>query len=192
MRARRWLPWIIGALLAGLACDRNLEPYDPNEQPRQPDLSKIFPAGAERAERAQPGLVAAPGMEQQRGTAPAAEAGAPIHGTVRLAPELAERVPTGAVLFLIARNAAGGPPLAVKRIPSPSFPLEFELGADDRMIQAMPFAGEMTLSARLDADGNATSRTPGDLQGAAAAPVHPGATGVEVLIDQALPAAPQG
>jgi cytochrome c-type biogenesis protein CcmH len=190
MRARRWL-LLLGALLAWLGCDRNLEPYDPNEQPRQPDLSKIFPAGAERAERAQPGLVAAPGMEE-RGTAPAAEAGEPIHGTVRIAPELASQVPSGAVLFLIARNAAGGPPLAVKRIQSPSFPLEFELGADDRMIQAMPFAGEMALSARLDADGNATSRTPGDLQGAAAAPVHPGATGVEVLIDQALPAAPQG
>jgi cytochrome c-type biogenesis protein CcmH len=190
MRARRRL-FLLGALLAGLGCDRNLEPYDPNEQPRQPDRSKIFPAGAERAERAQPGLVAAPGMEQ-RGTAPAAEAGDPIHGTVRIAPELASQVPSGAVLFLIARNAAGGPPLAVKRIPSPTFPLEFELGADDRMIQAMPFAGEMTLSARLDADGNATSRTPGDLQGASAAPVHPGATGVEVLIDQALPDAPQG
>jgi cytochrome c-type biogenesis protein CcmH len=191
MRAlRRIVP--IAAALAALACDRNLEPYDPSEQPRQPDLSKIFPAGAERAERAQPGLAPAPGMEERGAPAVAAEAGEPIHGTVRISPELVSRVPDGAVLFLIARNAAGGPPLAVKRIPSPSFPLEFELGADDRMIQAMPFAGEMTLSARIDADGNATSRTPGDLQGASAAPVRPGARGVEVLIDQALPDAPQG
>ena len=75
MRAlRRIIP--IAVALAGLGCDRNLEPYDPNEQPRQPDLSKIFPAGAERAERAQPGLAPVPGMEE-RGTQAVAEAGEP-------------------------------------------------------------------------------------------------------------------
>ena len=48
---------------------------------------------------------------------------------------------------------------------APSFPLDFSLGPEDRMIQAMPFAGPLGLSARIDADGNATSREPGDLQG---------------------------
>ena len=75
------------------------------------------------------------------------------------------------MLFLIARTAAAGPPLAVKRIEAPSFPLDFEIGPDDRMIQAMPFAGSVQLTARLDSDGNATSRTPGDLQGVAGQPV---------------------
>jgi hypothetical protein len=80
----------------------------------------------------------------------------------------------------------------VKRIVSPSFPLEFELGPGDRMIQTMPFAGPMTLTARVDADGNAMSRAPGDLFGDAAAPVDPGATGIDVVIDEAIPSAPEG
>ena len=37
----------LAAALAG--CDRNIEPFVEGEQPRQPDLSAIFPEGAERA-----------------------------------------------------------------------------------------------------------------------------------------------
>ena len=107
-----------------------------------------------------------PPPEAERGAAPlAAESGAPIHGTLRLAAELQGAQPSGAVLFLIARTAAAGPPLAVKRIEAPRFPLDFEIGPADRMLATMPFAGAIQLSARLDSDGNATSRTPGDLTG---------------------------
>ena len=35
------------------------------------------------------------------------------------------------------------------------------------MIKSRPFVGPLQITARLDADGNATSRTPGDLQGTA-------------------------
>ena len=38
------------SLVALLGCDRNMEPFAPGEEPRQPDLSKIFPAGAEQAD----------------------------------------------------------------------------------------------------------------------------------------------
>jgi hypothetical protein len=74
----------------------------------------------------------------------------------------------------------------VRRIPSPSFPLAFSIGPDDRMIASRPFVGPLNLTARLDGDGNATTRSPGDLQGAAAAPVDPGASGVVVVLDEAL------
>jgi len=50
----------------------------------------------------------------------------------------------------------------------------------------MPFAGEMQLSARIDSDGNAMTRTPGDLQGSSKTPHTPGERGVELLIDEAL------
>jgi hypothetical protein len=173
------------AALAGLAaCDRNIEPYDPNEVPEQPDLSRIFPAGAEQSPLDEaPTLPPAP-----RGAPPVAAAaeGAPIRGTITVAPELAGRVPAGAVLFLIARRGGAGPPLAVQRIPQPRFPLEFSIGPQDRMIQAIPFAGELELSARIDADGNAMSRQPGDLEGRAAGPVEPGASGVAIAIDSVL------
>jgi hypothetical protein len=54
------------------------------------------------------------------------------------------------------------------------------------MIEQMPFAGPLRLSARLDADGNATTRNPGDLQGSAPDAVEPGAGGVRIRIDEAL------
>ena len=178
-------------VLALAACDRNLEPFDPNEQPREPDLSKIFPVGAESAEPAQPGLPPPPGEDRGAPDLPsevaaAGSTAAPITGTVALAPELAGKTPANAVLFIIARRGAG-PPLAVKRVPNPSFPVEYSIGPDDRMIQSMPFTGPIELTARIDGDGNATSRSPGDVMGTAqTGPVEPGATGVAILLDTPL------
>jgi hypothetical protein len=176
------------AVAALAACDRKLEPFDPAEQPRQPDLSKIFPEGAEAPPVAPDGSIELPPPPSaERGAAPvAAESGQPIHGTLRLAAELEGAQPSGAVVFLIARTAGAGPPLAVKRIEAPRFPLDFEIGPADRMLATMPFAGAIQLSARLDSDGNATSRTPGDLMGVAHQPVAPGASGVEIVLDQKL------
>ena len=56
----------------------------------------------------------------------------------------------------------------------------------DRMIQSMPFAGEIWISARVDADGNAMTRSPGDLQSASGIPNTPGDRGVTLLIDEVL------
>ena len=178
--------YVLAALLAclALACDRNVEPFVPGEEPRQPDLSRIFPAGAERAEQRGGGAELPPAGEQGgRGLDPSAEA-PPIRGVIRLAEGFS--APPNAVLFLIARGGAGGPPLAVQRIPAPRFPLEFELGPADRMIRTRPFAGELQLTARLDQDGDAGSRSPGDLEGAAAGAHPPGATGVEIVLDRGL------
>ena len=196
--------WIVASLcLVGVACDRRIEPFDPNEKVAAPDLSKIFPAGADRApadgslaSEMGGGGAPAPGSSRTGGTppgaAPAANAanaaaeGEPIRGRIVLAPELADRVPATGVLFLIARTGPAGPPTAVVRVASPRFPLDFEIGPDDRMIETMPFTGPFQLSARVDSDGSATSRTPGDLQGKVAGSVAPGATDVELVIDESL------
>ncbi len=193
MMLARW--FYVGVLLAaaGLGCDRAIEPYVPGEKPEQPDLSRIFPEGAERAAEKKPaamgqGAAAAPPAAPGGGAPPAAESAAtPVSGTITLAPAVEAKVPAGAILFLIARTGAGGgPPLAVKRIESPVFPLEFTLGPDDRMIKQMPFAGPLQLSARLDADGNAMTRAPGDLQGQTPEPHQPGESGIAIVIDQVL------
>jgi len=185
---------IVAAIVAS-GCDRAVEPYVPGEQPSQPDLSRIFPEGAERAtkEGPTPGQGGArPGMPGRGGPAVAGGGGggddaAPVSGTVSLSPELARKAPAGAILFIIARGGQqAGPPLAVKRIESPKFPVEFSLGPDDRMIKQMPFVGPIQLSARLDADGNAMTRAPGDLQGQAPDAHQPGDTGIAITIDQAL------
>ncbi|MBW2396276.1 MAG: hypothetical protein JRG95_18640 [Deltaproteobacteria bacterium] len=176
------LPALTLGLLLALGCHRNVEPYDPNEKTEEPDLSRIFPEGAERAEEGAPVM---PAAAPAAAAAPSSDA-EPLRGTIRLADEFESRVPPGAVLFLIARTGPGGPPTAVKRIPDPSFPLEFVLGPDDRMIQAMPFAGPFKLTVRIDADGNAMTRNPGDLQGEAEGSYQPGAEEIELLIDEIL------
>lgn len=71
-------------------------------------------------------------------------------------------VPRGATLFVFLRQAEQGPPSAVKRIQNPRFPLETVLGPADSMLgRDLPSTG--LISARLDADGSASSRDAGDL-----------------------------
>ena len=177
---------LLAVLLLAPACDRNIGPYDPNEKVEQPDLSKIFPEGAERSGDAQALRGAMPEAPAPAPPAAAGGGGEPLTGTIRIASELAERVPSGAVLFLIARTGGGGPPTAVRRIESPRFPLDFEIGPDDRMIEQMPFAGPFQLVVRVDADQNAMTRNPGDLQGEAEGSFAPGASGIEIVIDEVL------
>jgi cytochrome c-type biogenesis protein CcmH len=183
MRRGLSLALLVAAGLA-LACDRNVEPYDPNEKVEHPDLSRIFPEGAERSGDARALRGELPPAEAPMAAASAG--GAPLRGTIRIAPELAGRVPSGAVLFLIARAGAAGPPTAVRRIAEPSFPLEFTIGPGDRMIAALPFEGPFQLVARVDADRDATTRNPGDLQGEAEGSFRPGASGIEIVIDEVL------
>ena len=78
----------------------------------------------------------------------------------------------------------GGPPVAVQRIPSPRFPLEFSIGSDDPMDRTVPFTGPVLLTARLDADGDATTRTAGDLEGATEGTHAPGERDVSLVIDR--------
>ena len=184
--SRPALALLVVASFALGACDRKVGPYDANEQPQQPDLSKIFPEGAQRAmaggaaemppspEELMRGAPAVAGM-----TAPE-NVGPPIQGTIRLAG--GAEIPRGATLFVIARTGVAGPPTAVLRLPAPSFPFEFRLGPENRMIAAMPWEGPFQLTARIDIDGNATTRDAGGLEGHAAAPAAPGDSGIEIAL----------
>jgi hypothetical protein len=112
-------------------------------------------------------------------SAPADAAAAEIRGRIRLA----EGVEAGSgVLFVIARSGGGGPPLAVRRLDPGKFPMEFTIGPSDVMIQGRPFAGPITLTARLDGDGNAMTREPNDLSGGVEGAVQPGASNVEIVL----------
>jgi len=112
-----------------------------------------------------------------------AKPGGTITGTVTLAPSLSTRVPSGSALFIIARRG-NGPPLAVKRIQNPKFPLVFTLGPADVMLRGTPFEGEVTLIARLKRQGVAGPAEPGDLEGSPGRnPVMVGATDVRIVLD---------
>ena len=181
--------------LAALGCDRNIEPYQPGEESRQPDLARIFPgppggAGSAEAqgqnEGASPRGAVPPARAESPPVASATGGSAPIRGEFDLASELTLVRPAGGVLFVIARpqGATGGPPLAVLRIPSPEFPLAFTIGPENVMIPSMQFAGAISISARLDADGNAMTRGSGDISSATAEGLSPGAEGVRLVLSE--------
>lgn len=65
------------------------------------------------------------------------------------------------VLFVMARGAAGGPPVAVKRLQVASFPVTFQFGAADSMM-GQPLPDTFRLEARLDQDGDPLTKTPAD------------------------------
>lgn len=87
-----------------------------------------------------------------------AASGASVRVTLDLDPSAKQR--TG-IVFVIARNPAGGPPVAVKRVVATSFPFNLELTAADSMMgQSLP--ASFRLEARLDSDGNAMTKPPSD------------------------------
>jgi len=92
-----------------------------------------------------------------------------ISGVITIAPFLAGDVSPGDVLFIMAKRRGEGPPVAVKRIQGPSFPLAYTLGPGDVMIPGTPFEGKLYIVARLKKDGAAGPPRPGDLEG-----VYPG------------------
>jgi len=172
-----------------LGCDRNIEPYKPGEQSSQPDLARIFPgptAGTETvdANSEVPDRSALPPSRAEGSAVASRTDGPAIEGRIELAAELAR--PAAGVLFVIARpqGSQGGPPLAVLRIADPEFPLEFRIGPENVMIPSMRFEGAISLSARLDADGNAMTRGSGDISSQVQEPLAPGASGVTLILDE--------
>jgi Tfp pilus assembly protein PilF len=137
---------------------------------RHPDqkakLDEVLVRMKEQMKNAPPAAMPAnhPAIANPDGSQPAAAtaAGGPsIHVTVTLDPS-AKSSPN-AVLFVIARAAGqtAGPPAAVKRIMSPSFPLEIDLTTADSMM-GQPLPASIRLEARLDSDGDAMTKNPSD------------------------------
>ena len=109
----------------------------------------------------QPGM-GQPAAEQPAGQRPAASGGA-YRVRIELAPGTV--APPGAVLFVNLRIVAGaGPPSAVERIDSPAFPIEITLDAGDAMptLEGRPFPASGVVAARLDRDGDASTRDPSE------------------------------
>jgi hypothetical protein len=76
-------------------------------------------------------------------------------------------VKKGDTMFLIARKAGGmpGPPLAVQRLQAGDFPMAFSLSSRDSMVPGIPFEGDVSLTIRVDKDGDAMTRRKGDVVG---------------------------
>jgi tetratricopeptide (TPR) repeat protein len=107
---------------------------------------------------------------------------AAVFGWIEADASVAARVPPGTVVFLTVREAgvAQGPPLAVKRLESGSFPLQFELGTADSMM-GQPLPERMRIDARADSDGDPMTRPASDPAGFADG-VELGRTGVRITL----------
>jgi len=117
-----------------------------------------------------------------------ASAGGRIAGKVDLSPGLKGKVAPTDTVFVFAR-AAEGPrmPLAILRKQVKDLPFEFALDDSMAMAPNMKLSSfpDVVVGARVSRSGNATPQS-GDLEGVSK-PVKVGATGVAVLIDNALP-----
>ncbi len=111
-----------------------------------------------------------------------------IRGTISVDPKLKSKLDGKAVLFIVAYPAGstGGPPLAVKKIERPVFPLAYTLGPESVMMAGMPFSGKVIVSARLDKDGNAMTKGPGDLTGEHKGSVEVGSQKVDIVLDRTM------
>jgi hypothetical protein len=108
-----------------------------------------------------------------------------VSGIIRIDTSLADQIPEGASLFLIARSegAQRGIPLAVKKLQGITFPYTFTLGQADVMLPGALFEGPITIFARLDQDGDAAP-APGDIDGVVA--TMPGDQQVEIILNHLI------
>ena len=152
-------------LCSGLACQKRDEdagkpaPVPPMEQAPAPAAAPPTPP-PQQAPAPPPAEPAPP---------PAAASGGSITGKIVLASALAKTRPEG-TLYLVARRISDNPNargtlIAVKKLPATSFPLPFSLSAEDMPFQNGPFDGELTLTARIDQDGDPLSHQKGDVFG---------------------------
>jgi hypothetical protein len=89
-----------------------------------------------------------------------------VSGTIQVSDKLKAKVAEGDAIYVVARSAdQPGPPLAVKKLIAGKFPLAFELDGRDAMMAGTKMAGKITINARVDKDGDAMTKNPGDVFG---------------------------
>ncbi|MCA9537936.1 MAG: hypothetical protein KC620_03560 [Myxococcales bacterium] len=127
------------------------------------------------------------------GGMPAMPGGGSIAGSITLSPEQKDKVKAGSVLFIIVRKDEGegarGMLIAAKKIPVTGpemFPVAYSVTDADVMMQGSALAGSVRVEARVDQDGDAISKAPGDVIGAHGKGVQVGATGIDFTLDQSL------
>lgn len=120
-----------------------------------------------------------------KGEAPASDFA--ISGTVTLSGKLKSPWPAGAPVFVIARDPKGGPPFAARRYDGVMAPFKYALGPGDVMFAGAAAPTRLVVTVRVDQDGDALTRQPGDLEGGPSAAIGPRGS-ADVTVDR--PAAP--
>ncbi len=102
-----------------------------------------------------------------------------ISGVLKLDGKVKGKVQTGDTIFVVARKyeegapPGSGTPLAVKKLTVGTWPLEFTLDSRDAMLVGTKMEGKVVVTARVDKDGDAITKNPGDVTGQSKAVVPP-------------------
>lgn len=113
-----------------------------------------------------------------------------ITGSITLADGF--HLETSGFLFIVARSKESpvGPPLAVKRIEAPVFPVTFEMSEENVMNMGggpkKKFAGELELTVRFDQDGNAMTVESGDFTTSVPLVVSVGNKDIKISLDKKI------
>jgi hypothetical protein len=112
-----------------------------------------------------------------------------LAGVIKLDPKLKDNVKEGDVVFLVARqfdpSGVPGPPLAVRKLTVGAWPLSFSLDSRDAMMVGTKLGGKVVITARVDKDGDAMTKNPGDVIGQSKAVTPPNAK-IVVDLDKVL------
>lgn len=158
-------------------------------------LLSIMPAGAEKDELKKTIAEISKLSSQQKQVSKKSQPVTPqrpvqqIRGTISVDPKLSSKLDGQAVLYIIVYSAGSttGPPLAVKKIEHPVFPLPYTVGPENVMMPGLSLSGKVQVSARLDKDGNPMTKEPGNLTGEYKKnPVPVGSGNVDIVIDQIM------
>lgn len=134
------------------------------------EAAAAAPPAAAPAEREAPAAVieqVAPAAQAREAQALAAASDGSIRLEISIDPALAARLPGPTPIFIIARIAAGTPPVAVIRRSSDELPISVELTDANAMVEGVTISDqpELELIARVSLSGSPAQR-PGDLFGA--------------------------
>ena len=178
---KQWFVWgmLLGVLGTGTACksqslnaaaDTAAAPATPPPQGAAPGTNNGLPAGHPP--------ITADGAGATGGT---------IEGRLELGPAATEHVKMGDTVFIIARNGTTNAMVAVAKLQAPDkFPLAFKLTPQNVMMPGGALSGPIKLSARVDKDGDAITKKPGDVVGEVAQAVEVPAQNVVLTLNQVL------
>ena len=155
-----------------------------------PEIPAESPADAAAEQASEPARAMAAEQSAAPAAAPPITSDGSWQGTgVRITASEAARaaIPPGAVMFVVVRGPgpAVGPPLGVRRIAGPAFPLELTITDGDSMMaeRKISLESEVQLQARVSLSGSPGAQ-PGDWQSApVTVPLHSDST-VELILDQ--------
>jgi tetratricopeptide (TPR) repeat protein len=109
-----------------------------------------------------------------------------LRGQLSLAPEAS--VPQASVLFVMVRAAAEaqGPPVAAVRLDPRGIPGNFVVTDRDIMMGG-PWPDQVWVEARIDADGNPSTKSPADLTSERLGPFGPGSEDIALVLKGGAP-----